>query len=250
MRPRKRRQAAPIIDSTLLKGSAVAGRTVELHIRASDRRAPVTGLVVGFGSGESGYGLSNCLPPDYRGRPFGPVTSAGQEGHAGRAARLLHDREALGGGQRVLGRLHARQRLDGPEHPGAGGPPGSAAAADHHHSPGHGAGRLAGAQPAGSGRAAQGRGERGPARRGRRGPPGPAAGQPAPAAGAALRAGGATAADPPVHPDPARHPAQAARHAAEGHRQPPAAAAAGTASAGTRTPVPRSARPRRRCCAC
>ncbi|HYI35716.1 MAG TPA: CAP domain-containing protein [Thermoleophilaceae bacterium] len=72
-------QAAPIIDSTLLKGSAVTGRTVELHIRASDRQAPVTGLVVGFGRGESGYGLSSCLPPDYRGRSFGPVTRPGRK---------------------------------------------------------------------------------------------------------------------------------------------------------------------------
>ena len=71
-------QAAPLIDSTLLKGGAVAGRTVELQVRASDRAAPVTGLVVGFGSGESGYGLSNCLPPDYRGRSFGPVAAPGR----------------------------------------------------------------------------------------------------------------------------------------------------------------------------
>ena len=71
-------QAAPIIDSTLLKGSAVTGRTVELRVRASDRQAPVTGLVVGFGSGEAGYGLSNCLPPDYRGRSFGPVARPGR----------------------------------------------------------------------------------------------------------------------------------------------------------------------------
>jgi hypothetical protein len=70
--------AAPLIDSTLLKGGAVAGRTVELQVRASDRTAPVTGLVVGFGSGESGYGLSNCLPPDYRGRSFGPVAAPGR----------------------------------------------------------------------------------------------------------------------------------------------------------------------------
>ena len=72
-------QAAPLIDSTLLKGGAVAGRTVELQVRASDRQAPVTGMVVGFGSGESGYGLSNCLPPDYRGRSFGPVAAPGRK---------------------------------------------------------------------------------------------------------------------------------------------------------------------------
>ncbi len=71
-------QAAPLIDSTLLKGGAVAGRQVELQIRASDRQAPVTGMVVGFGAGEGGYGLSTCLPPDSRGRPFGPVVTPGR----------------------------------------------------------------------------------------------------------------------------------------------------------------------------
>lgn len=71
-------QAAPLIDSTILKGDAVTGRTVELRVRASDPKAPVSGMVVGFGRGESGYGLSNCLPPDYRGRSFGPVAAPGK----------------------------------------------------------------------------------------------------------------------------------------------------------------------------
>jgi uncharacterized protein YkwD len=34
-------------------------------------------MVVGFGDGEGGYGLSNCLPPDYRGRPFGGPAAPG-----------------------------------------------------------------------------------------------------------------------------------------------------------------------------
>ena len=71
--------AAPLIDSTLLKGGAIAGRTVELQVRASDPQAPVSGMVVGFGAGESGYGLSTCLPPDYRGRAFGPVAEPGRK---------------------------------------------------------------------------------------------------------------------------------------------------------------------------
>ena len=72
-------QAAPLIDSTLLKGGAVAGRLVELQVRAADREAPVTGMVVGFGGGESRYGLSNCLPPDSLGRPFGPIATPGRK---------------------------------------------------------------------------------------------------------------------------------------------------------------------------
>ena len=68
--------ATPVIDSTRLDG-AVAGRQVELRMRATDPVAPVTGLVAGFGRGESGFGLSNCLPPDSAGRPFGPVTAPG-----------------------------------------------------------------------------------------------------------------------------------------------------------------------------
>lgn len=68
--------ATPVIESTRLDG-AVAGRQVELRIRAADPAAPVTGLVVGFGRGESGFGLSNCLPPDSAGRPFGPASAPG-----------------------------------------------------------------------------------------------------------------------------------------------------------------------------
>ena len=68
--------APPRIESTRLDG-AVAGRQVELRVRASDTQAPVTGMVVGFGRGESGFGLSSCLPPDSAGRPFGPAAAPG-----------------------------------------------------------------------------------------------------------------------------------------------------------------------------
>ena len=53
--------AVPHIDSVSLDGAA-AGRPVELRIQATDPQAPVTGLVVGFGRGEDGFGLSSCLP--------------------------------------------------------------------------------------------------------------------------------------------------------------------------------------------
>jgi len=53
--------ATPRIDSVQLNG-ATAGRPVELRVQASDPAAPVTGLVVGFGRGEGGFGLSSCLP--------------------------------------------------------------------------------------------------------------------------------------------------------------------------------------------
>ncbi len=68
--------ATPQIESTRLDG-AVAGKAVELRVRASDPQAPVTGMVVGFGRGESGFGLSSCLPPDSAGVPFGPAAAPG-----------------------------------------------------------------------------------------------------------------------------------------------------------------------------
>jgi len=67
--------ATPQIESTRLDG-AVAGRPVELRIRATDPQAPVTGMVVGFGRGESGFGLSSCLPPDAAGVPVGPAAGS------------------------------------------------------------------------------------------------------------------------------------------------------------------------------
>ncbi len=70
-------QAAPQIESTRLD-SAVAGRQAQLRIRAVDAQAPVTGLVVGFGRGESGFGLSACLPADSAGRLFAPVAAPGR----------------------------------------------------------------------------------------------------------------------------------------------------------------------------
>ena len=70
-------EAVPHIDSTRLD-DAVAGRQVELRVRATDPQAPVTGMVVGFGRGESGFGLSSCLPRDSSGRVFGPVALAGR----------------------------------------------------------------------------------------------------------------------------------------------------------------------------
>ncbi|HEX5909743.1 MAG TPA: CAP domain-containing protein [Thermoleophilaceae bacterium] len=68
--------ATPQIESTRLDG-AVAGKPVELRVRATDPQAPVTGMVAGFGRGESGFGLSSCLPPDSAGVPFGPAAAPG-----------------------------------------------------------------------------------------------------------------------------------------------------------------------------
>ena len=68
--------ATPQIESTRLEG-AVAGKAVELRVRASDPQAPVKGMVVGFGRGESGFGLSSCLPPDSAGVAFGPAAVPG-----------------------------------------------------------------------------------------------------------------------------------------------------------------------------
>jgi uncharacterized protein YkwD len=68
--------ATPQIESTRL-GDAVLGKQIELRMRATDPQAPVTGMVVGFGRGQSGFGLSSCLPPDSEGRPFGPDAAPG-----------------------------------------------------------------------------------------------------------------------------------------------------------------------------
>jgi uncharacterized protein YkwD len=69
--------AAPAIRSAGLDRGAVAGRSVELRIGASDPSAPVTGIVVGFGAGEGGVGLSSCLPPDSAGRDPDPAIGPG-----------------------------------------------------------------------------------------------------------------------------------------------------------------------------
>ena len=128
-----RRHAAPLIDSTLLKGGAVAGRQVELQVRASDRQAPVTGMVVGFGSGESGYGLSNCLPPDYRGRSFGPVAAPGRKVTLAAPHVYPSAGQALGGRQRDLRRLLARAVVDGAGDPGRRGARRDGSEADRDH---------------------------------------------------------------------------------------------------------------------
>ncbi|HYI35715.1 MAG TPA: CAP domain-containing protein [Thermoleophilaceae bacterium] len=70
-------QAVPRIESTRLD-DAIAGRQVDLRVRATDPQAPVTGMVVGFGRGESGFGLSSCLPRDSAGGVFSPVALPGR----------------------------------------------------------------------------------------------------------------------------------------------------------------------------
>jgi uncharacterized protein YkwD len=68
--------AAPTLLSTRFNRGAVAGRALELQVRARDAAAPVTGMVAGFGSHESGFGLSSCLPPDSAGRTLEPPGDA------------------------------------------------------------------------------------------------------------------------------------------------------------------------------
>jgi uncharacterized protein YkwD len=64
--------AAPTVLSTRFDHGVVAGRALELRVRARDASAPVTGMVAGFGSHEEGFGLSSCLPPDSAGRALEP----------------------------------------------------------------------------------------------------------------------------------------------------------------------------------
>ena len=94
--------ATPQIESTRLDG-AVAGRPVELRVRATDPQAPVTGMVVGFGRGESGFGLSSCLPPDSAGVPVGPA--------AGSSATLTAPHTYATPGTRDVGRQGHVRRL-------------------------------------------------------------------------------------------------------------------------------------------
>ena len=52
--------AAPRALSVSFKSAPVVGRTVNLDVRAADRDAPITGMVVAFGRGEGVFGLSAC----------------------------------------------------------------------------------------------------------------------------------------------------------------------------------------------
>jgi uncharacterized protein YkwD len=70
--------ASPTILSTGFDRGAVAGRSFELRVGASDPSAPVTGMVVGFGAGEGGAGISSCLPPDSAGHQVDPTIGAGR----------------------------------------------------------------------------------------------------------------------------------------------------------------------------
>lgn len=65
--------AAPTVESTRFDHGAVAGRALELQVRARDAAAPVTGMVAGFGTRDGGFGLSSCLPPDSAGRVLQPA---------------------------------------------------------------------------------------------------------------------------------------------------------------------------------
>jgi uncharacterized protein YkwD len=93
-------QAAPRILSTDFNRGAVAGRALELQLRATDSAAPVTGMVVGFGSREGGLGLSSCLPPDSAGRSpavQGPVRLVAGHSYAKPGARSLAVNVTSGG---------------------------------------------------------------------------------------------------------------------------------------------------------
>ncbi len=73
--PAQTAEAAPRVLSARFAPSAVSGTPLDFRLRASDLAAPVTGMVVGFGSG-GGFGLSSCAI-DSTGRvlsPAGPVS--------------------------------------------------------------------------------------------------------------------------------------------------------------------------------
>ena len=228
---RAQAHAAPLIDSTLLKGGAVAGRQVELQVRASDRQAPVTGMVVGLRQRRVGL-RPEQLPAA---RLPGPVVRtgrrAGPEGHPGRPPHLPERGQALAGHQRDLRRLLARAVVHGPERPGRRGarrvsaprpivttPPVTVPVGQLlPELPGLGELPIGSINvPAAAGPAS------GPARR----------------AGAARRADAADRAHPAHAAGPAVCPG------------PPGARAAPTATAGSPGPARVSAGPRPRCCAC
>ena len=70
--------AAPRALSVSFESAPVVGRTVNLDVRAADRDAPITGMVVAFGRGEGIFGLSACRlgGPGARTRSFAPGSSA------------------------------------------------------------------------------------------------------------------------------------------------------------------------------
>ncbi len=68
-----RAQAGPTFEHLGLSGPAVVGKDVNLKVEATDKTAPVSGLVVNFGGKGEQFGISACRPPDSTGAlPGGP----------------------------------------------------------------------------------------------------------------------------------------------------------------------------------
>jgi uncharacterized protein YkwD len=59
--------AQPVIEKLRLSGPAKVGKDVDLQAVASDTKAPVSGIVVSFGSRQEEFGISACQPPDSTG---------------------------------------------------------------------------------------------------------------------------------------------------------------------------------------
>jgi uncharacterized protein YkwD len=60
-------KTGPLIEQLKLSGPAKVGKDVDLKALASDKNAPVSGIVVSFGAKGEEFGISACQPPDSTG---------------------------------------------------------------------------------------------------------------------------------------------------------------------------------------
>lgn len=95
-------QTGPLIEQLKLSGPAKVGKDVDLEAIASDKTAPVSGIVVSFGSKQEEFGISACQPPDSTGALPGGAFAPGAHSHF-----TVPNRFRTAGKRRVLVRMQA-----------------------------------------------------------------------------------------------------------------------------------------------